>query len=531
MEIKNPTCQSINFLYSTPDMSYFFSVSFRNGVQQVQKQHPCTILTSVIVYRLYLRGSNASTDDTFTSVDAKLPPVSPQTRRISQVIRDVKFRDTINLDVGVTVSATADDHQYPSEDAATADTEKSGKNLSIENRCIRSSADVGDRLGRGTAEDENQGGNGDNGDKSARGREDELATNVVSDDGDDDDDDDDDWSSHGGLAIDREVANGNDILHQQIKKGPISYQHSIETLAETETMGYPQLPPLSSQQGADAESQTGQTVNHNEELENPGLEDSQMHDPMASQNKSLLSEFSETGSMVPNPFYEQDRSRTLVDEEPETQETHENANGGDDSTALLSTPTKENIPPESTAQRHHTAVDSLEEPSPMLDDTEIDIDNIDLPSPGTLWASTAPAQPDQSAAVPALSAAKRTRRALSSPRQLSNSPAFETQERQPQDPAPVNGKRDSSSAPAFERTESEQPVRHAESIIDLTNSSPPVSPDGSSDEDYARSYGLPRGPGWVKKNIPATERRTRSSTGRRSAALSSSPSTRRLNVK
>lgn len=52
-------------------------------------------------------------------------------------------------------------------------------------------------------------------------------------------------------------------------------------------------------------------------------------------------------------------------------------------------------------------------------------------------------------------------------------------------------------------------------IVDLTQSSPPVSP-GGSDEDFAKSHRLPRGPGWVQKNVPSTRRRTRlSSAGAR----------------
>ncbi|GKZ23737.1 hypothetical protein AbraIFM66951_009769 [Aspergillus brasiliensis] len=51
-------------------------------------------------------------------------------------------------------------------------------------------------------------------------------------------------------------------------------------------------------------------------------------------------------------------------------------------------------------------------------------------------------------------------------------------------------------------------------VVDLTQSSPPVSP-GGSDEDYARSHRLPRGSGWVQKNVPRTRRVTRQSMGRR----------------
>ena len=52
------------------------------------------------------------------------------------------------------------------------------------------------------------------------------------------------------------------------------------------------------------------------------------------------------------------------------------------------------------------------------------------------------------------------------------------------------------------------------SFVDLTQSSPPQSP-GGSDEDYARWHRLPRGSGWVQKNVPRTRRVTRQSIGRR----------------
>ncbi|PKX90316.1 uncharacterized protein P174DRAFT_507055 [Aspergillus novofumigatus IBT 16806] len=48
-------------------------------------------------------------------------------------------------------------------------------------------------------------------------------------------------------------------------------------------------------------------------------------------------------------------------------------------------------------------------------------------------------------------------------------------------------------------------------IVDLTQSSPPVSP-GGSDEDFAKSHRLPRGSGWVQKKVPSTRRRTRLSS-------------------
>lgn len=48
-------------------------------------------------------------------------------------------------------------------------------------------------------------------------------------------------------------------------------------------------------------------------------------------------------------------------------------------------------------------------------------------------------------------------------------------------------------------------------FVDLTQSSPPVSP-GGSDEDFAKTHRLPRGSGWVRKNNPSTRRQTRQSS-------------------
>lgn len=81
---------------------------------------------------------------------------------------------------------------------------------------------------------------------------------------------------------------------------------------------------------------------------------------------------------------------------------------------------------------------------------------------------------------------------------------------------------DNSSHPDFQpQDQQEQSQDHSIPMVDLTVSSPLVSPDDSEDEDFAKSQGLPRGPGWVKKNVPSTRRQTRSSTGG-GIALSSS---------
>lgn len=90
---------------------------------------------------------------------------------------------------------------------------------------------------------------------------------------------------------------------------------------------------------------------------------------------------------------------------------------------------------------------------------------------------------------------------------------------------------DNSSHPDFQPQEQQEESQdHSIPMVDLTVSSPLVSPDDSDDEDFAKSQGLPRGPGWVKKNVPGTWRQTRSSTGGGivlSSSLSPPPTRRR----
>ena len=58
------------------------------------------------------------------------------------------------------------------------------------------------------------------------------------------------------------------------------------------------------------------------------------------------------------------------------------------------------------------------------------------------------------------------------------------------------------------------PTQESGVFVDLTQSSPLASPSGS-DEDFAKSHRLPRGSGWVQKDLPprSTRRQTRSSVG------------------
>jgi hypothetical protein len=109
-------------------------------------------------------------------------------------------------------------------------------------------------------------------------------------------------------------------------------------------------------------------------------------------------------------------------------------------------------------------------------------------------------------------------------------PFLETGSEQPPSSSSKNQNRDSYLAEDAndqlqqdQEKEQEEREKPPPMTIDLTLSSPLVSPvDVGSDEDFARSQGLPKGPGWVRKNVPSTQRQTRSSTGG-GILLSSSP--------
>lgn len=73
--------------------------------------------------------------------------------------------------------------------------------------------------------------------------------------------------------------------------------------------------------------------------------------------------------------------------------------------------------------------------------------------------------------------------------------------------------KDSANANATPPPNEAPPASQLSEIVDLTQSSPPASPSGS-DGDFAKSQRLPGGPGWVQKNIPKSQRRTRLSSQR-----------------
>ncbi|KAJ0420414.1 hypothetical protein BJY00DRAFT_139203 [Aspergillus carlsbadensis] len=80
-----------------------------------------------------------------------------------------------------------------------------------------------------------------------------------------------------------------------------------------------------------------------------------------------------------------------------------------------------------------------------------------------------------------------------------------------QDPSLVSVIPDSLQPPV--RNESPPASQVPEHFIDLTQSSPPISP-GGSDEDFAKTHRLPRGSGWVSKNFPRRQTRQSSQSSR-----------------
>ncbi|OXV11926.1 hypothetical protein Egran_00313 [Elaphomyces granulatus] len=119
----------------------------------------------------------------------------------------------------------------------------------------------------------------------------------------------------------------------------------------------------------------------------------------------------------------------------------------------------------------------------------------DLPSLESIFALNAPPATDLESTT---QVSKRQRKSLSSPRQPpSCPPQVPNDHSSPRLPAP--------------RQSPEPAMPDTSQIVDLTVSSPPRSPSGS-DKDFAKTEGLPQGPGWVQKSVPARKMRTRSST-------------------
>jgi hypothetical protein len=150
-----------------------------------------------------------------------------------------------------------------------------------------------------------------------------------------------------------------------------------------------------------------------------------------------------------------------------------------------------------------------EQPSQDFVDMDWIIDEepvTDLPSLESIFALNAPQATDLESTT---QVSKHQRKSLSSPRQPPSCP--------PQVP------KDHSSPRLPAPRQSPEPAMPGTSqIVDLTVSSPPRSP-GGSDKDFAKTEGLPQGPGWVQKSVPARKMRTRSSTNGPGLGESGSP--------
>lgn len=153
------------------------------------------------------------------------------------------------------------------------------------------------------------------------------------------------------------------------------------------------------------------------------------------------------------------------------------------------------------------------------------IDDLDGPSFTGFSSSPAPAP----APAPSRSPRKIRKSLQNKPtaRSCEESPTSTAPETQWQDNAAQNQDRnstdyrdtgdssvkDSANANATPPPNEAPPASQLSEIVDLTQSSPPVSASGS-DGDFAKSQRLPGGPGWVQKNIPKSQRRTRLSSQR-----------------
>lgn len=267
-------------------------------------------------------------------------------------------------------------------------------------------------------------------------------------------------------------------------KSPTSYQiprsSGSDAAAESQpVVDYHELPSLSDQpeNPASTPSRLDETVENpskGEQVDSPqepsasaAEEPAVVLTSRADAVRETPSSHSDASSTVPNPFYLKDRAYE---------------------------------------KRFQQAIDKSQG-SETLDDTFVGGESsFEFPSVETIFRSTAPARSTGKLDSPT---PKSKRNALSSPRQRSPSPA-------------TSGGR----APVGDEVRSTSPPVTTQVVVDLTMSSPPESLEGS-DEEFARSRDLPRGPGWVQKNVPATRRQTRSSTGARGLDLGSSSPPRR----
>lgn len=435
-------------------------------------------------------GSNASAEN-LSSVDAELPVVSSQTRHdISQIIHEAGFRSAIDSELR---PPPLDDS--PSKVADVAQNDKLDQQrvsspvvespafggFSSSPPEVDSSRNQVDGADDGAVDDSMIVMDGSDGKIQDGEQNKDFNTDIdvhIQDEEVPVPDHDDDSQSASLLIYDDGLlagSTGSPTSYQVPQSFPAPEAASRgQSPRDNAAAEYPPLPTLSSQPDEGASNFVNQsqgTTNAPEpggdgswqRAESPNPPNAEPQEPetptrtIASIGDRSIG--SNASSEVPNPFYEKDWA-----------------------SARLRRQAGESQDPET------------------LNDAEVANDSpFDLPSLDDLWASTAPVLPVKSIESPT---PKKKRRTLSSPRQLSSSPAFET--RLPGAPP--------------------EDTNHEESLpqvtVDLTLSSAAESPEGG-DEDFAKSQGLPRGPGWVQKNVPKTRRRTRSSTG--AATLNSSP--------
>ncbi|GAD98431.1 hypothetical protein ANI_1_82104 [Paecilomyces variotii No. 5] len=224
------------------------------------------------------------------------------------------------------------------------------------------------------------------------------------------------------------------------------------TSHENSTLGYPHLPT----QSGGSPRATNDSYEAPVSFQVPVSSDEPTSVLSGSQAESQGT--SRGSSTVPNPFYETDRAyEDRLAEQKGDSPVHD-------------------IGTEETNEIQET-------------ETPQDWTEFDLP-PLEVLISTAPARITTTRSP----STRPERRAASSPRRTPPRPDAESESE------PTNEDHNPAHFPASE-------------IVDLTQTtSPAASDEEGSDRDFARSQGLPRGPGWVQKNVPPTRRKTRSST-------------------
>ncbi|KAL1961860.1 hypothetical protein VTN77DRAFT_984 [Rasamsonia byssochlamydoides] len=288
--------------------------------------------------------------------------------------------------------------------------------------------------------------------------------------------------------------NDGEVVQEDPVESPTSYQiprssRSEDAAGDAQPADYPQLPGMSDQPEEDGARSTSSHLDGTAENLSDG-------------------EQAGSSSKGPSPSAAEEPAEVPAEEEPATELTSPRVDAVRDihssnSAASSTVPNPFYYKDRAYEERFEKAA-AESQGSETLEETLVATESsFDLPSVDTLFRSTAPARSTRKQDSPA---PKSKRNAFSSPRQRSSSPA-----------------------PAVDEEEPRRSPLKPRVVVDLTLSSPPESP-GGSDDDFAKSQGLPKGPGWVQKNFPATRRRTRASTGTNGLDLEESgrsPSRRR----